>query len=280
MNKIMRTVCVAIMCVLLAATAALALTADEQALFSAIEDDDTVRVKGLLMNGVDPNATDERGATALLYAAGKKKEVIELLLKAGADVNYAAPDGITPIGVAVLWGQLDNVKLLVEKGAQMNGFFKDTETGETFPIISPLAVAAMCPFSRITEMKFLLDHAPSDVKGDYINCLNGKSLKTPLMYAATNTDNLLGLMFLLKLGAKLDLRNGEGTSRKGLIGYTALMLAAANGTATGVEDLLDAGASVTIKDNKGRNVLWYLNRNKNLSDADKNRLRERIFNMM
>ena len=58
------------------------------------------------------------------------------------------------------------------------------------------------------------------------------------------------------------------------------MLAAANGTATGVEDLLDAGASVTIKDNKGRNVLWYLNRNKNLSDADKNRLRERIFNMM
>lgn len=47
------------------------------------------KVKSLLKDGADPNSQDDRGRTALMWAAGHgSPDVVELLLKKGADPNH------------------------------------------------------------------------------------------------------------------------------------------------------------------------------------------------
>lgn len=58
--------------------------------------------KVLVLAGANVNARDETGSTAILRAAGRCEatELIELLIKAKADVNAQPKGGITPLGMA------------------------------------------------------------------------------------------------------------------------------------------------------------------------------------
>lgn len=75
----------------------------------------------LLKAGADVNAPDTTGFTPLLMAAGKTsqgyQEVAEQMVKKGADVNARDPLGWTPLLLAISVGNIDLVKLLLEKGA-------------------------------------------------------------------------------------------------------------------------------------------------------------------
>src|SRR5271155_6127401 len=63
---------------------------DNQLLWHAAQNGDVVEVRRLLNAGVDVNATDPIGQTALIRAAGRGQNVvIKELLAAGADVNIA-----------------------------------------------------------------------------------------------------------------------------------------------------------------------------------------------
>ena len=73
-------------------------------------------VSTLLDNGVDPNATDAKGATALVYAANSP-HLVKMLVKYGATVNSG---GEPPLIAAVLNHSPDTVALLVELGADVN----------------------------------------------------------------------------------------------------------------------------------------------------------------
>lgn len=59
------------------------------------------------------------GKTALHFAACEKfAEIVQLLLEKGADPNARDNEGRTPLAYACLWGRLNNVKLLLEHGAE------------------------------------------------------------------------------------------------------------------------------------------------------------------
>lgn len=68
---------------------------------------------------VDRGAKVNRaGWTPLHYAAtGPNVEVVALLLGLGAEINARAPNGNTPLMMAVRYGDEENVKLLVQRGA-------------------------------------------------------------------------------------------------------------------------------------------------------------------
>ncbi len=68
--------------------------------------------------GVDVNARDNRGRTALMYAVDKGYVLmVEPLLEAQADPNVRAPDGATALFIAAVHGHSEIITLLMKAGA-------------------------------------------------------------------------------------------------------------------------------------------------------------------
>lgn len=103
---------------------------DGKALVRAALDGHTDEVQALLDKGVDVNAVDKRGSTALMVAAWKgHSDIVKLLLDRGADVNLKkGDDGSTALMVAALEGHSDIVKALLDKGADVNARCSNGET--------------------------------------------------------------------------------------------------------------------------------------------------------
>jgi ankyrin repeat protein len=101
---------------------------------------DPPAIEALLKHGANPNLPNVRGMTPILAAAGvgsvdadtrgwyttedvQQRSIasIELLLKAGCDVNAIDPQrGQTPLHGAAFWGWNDVVKYLVDHGAKLD----------------------------------------------------------------------------------------------------------------------------------------------------------------
>ena len=132
-------------------------------------------VELLIANGADVNAEEKMGGTPLHYAATTaQKEIVELLIANGGDVNAKDKDGDTPLHGAAL--RKDFAVLLIAKGANVNAKGKYGET--------PLHRAAKSfnPNSIFKEaVQLLID------KGANVNAKDDKG-RTPLDWA-THPDN-------------------------------------------------------------------------------------------
>src|SRR6186713_300121 len=91
-----------------------ALGAEPAALADAAEQRDQARVRTLLEKGVDVNAAQIDGTTALHWAAyHNDSETAALLVRAGAHVNAVNRYGLPPLSVACENGSGSVVKLLL-----------------------------------------------------------------------------------------------------------------------------------------------------------------------
>jgi len=82
------------------------------------------KVKAFLANGEKVDVTDKHGMTPLYYAAANgHKDICELLISQGADVNAGREIGFTPLTAALnnrTESGVEIFKLLVDRGADIN----------------------------------------------------------------------------------------------------------------------------------------------------------------
>ena len=79
------------------------------------------KVRALLRKGIDVDAKDSVGATALMIASefGRKKNV-QALLDKRAQVNHQRKDGVIALMIASQEGHEAIVQILLDKGAEVN----------------------------------------------------------------------------------------------------------------------------------------------------------------
>jgi len=248
-------------------------------------------VRWLVQHGADPNAPDKQGAAPLHYASGgwrRRREVALLLCDLGATTGSALLDAVVlgdsqkaerilddqpqrisdtdsygwgPLHWAAATGQLDTVRLLIPRGADLNLPGKSLYgTPLTFAIggahlevvqalvdagaevtakgreACPLAAAAAVGDVRI--LRILTEHgAAEDLEA------NDALGMTPLHLAAAKGREEAAA-FLINLGASVLARDP--------FGVTPLHCAVGSGSVGTVRVLLAAGAPLDAKDCDGK----------------------------
>jgi ankyrin repeat protein len=100
-------------------------------LLKAIESGNVERVSAMLQDGVDPNTSDKAGRTALMYAGiNGQTHVMKMLIEKGANVNAEALrfNGVTPLIASVIFGDPEAIRLLIQHGAYVNARDRNGET--------------------------------------------------------------------------------------------------------------------------------------------------------
>ena len=90
-----------------------------QELWRVAEDGDMDALAGILSRGVDVNASNEHGMTALMRGARNGHErMVRALLEHGANPNIARNDKFTALALAAFFGHTETVRILIENGAK------------------------------------------------------------------------------------------------------------------------------------------------------------------
>ncbi len=162
-------------------------------LFNSIKRDDTSAVTTALLRGTDPNVEILDQGTMLIVAAREKSSnVASTLLKlAQVDVNKETKSGETALMLAAFNGDLNLVKALVKRGAQINK-----------TLWTPLHYAAAN--GQLSVVEFLVEnHAYIDAESP--------NNTTPLMMAARHK-HITVMRWLTENGADPTYSNQQGFS--------------------------------------------------------------------
>ena len=226
-------------------------------------------IHALLNAGADPNITDIKGATCILYAVDGdcSKETIQAIISRGADVNATDNSKLTPLIIACQKGYVDVVNVLLNAGADCN--IADGQYGKT--CIHTAIIRGCCK----ELLENLIDHG-ADVnatdkdsqtalmtacwKGNVeaINVLLNAEANpnitdnngaTWIHYAVAGDYSKATLLKIIEHGANVDV------TRKRNI--TALMIACKMGNADAINVLLKVGADPHIRDIDGATWIHY-----------------------
>lgn len=192
---------------------------------------DARKVRLLLAKGAEVNAKSEQGHTALSIAVARAgaREVVRILLDHGANVRV-----MNLLGAAVQKEDLPLIKLLLEKGADIN----DRRIIGADPVLPPKRQAELAQAAaQKNPPPQPLRMGPAGAAG-----------ATPIMYAAMN-GNMEIIALLLERGVDIHARAAGNR--------TVLMMAAMMGQLQAVRLLLEKGAELNVKDDWGYTPLLY-----------------------
>jgi len=208
---------------------------------------DLAKVKAFIQEGVGVN-TKLHGCTPLHCAARYgHKEVAELLIAKGADVNAKDTRGRTPIDLAINQGRKEIAKLLVSRGADVSlhtaAYIGDLQRveklidgGANVDANDQTGQTALCSAAKagqIAVAKLLIANGADVNAGEW----------TPLQEAAYRSKEMVEL--LLAKGA--DINAGRWTPlHSAVYGHNEI-----------VELLIAKGANVNARDGSGRTPLFY-----------------------
>ena len=162
-------------------------------LSEAVRLNDIPRIKALLEDGADVNATDELGECPLHIAAVRGYlQAATMLVAKGADVNAGDVRGLTPLHAAAWSGSNEIVALLIDRGADINARDEDG--------VTPLHAAALA--GRNGTAALLIS------KGADVNVKNEEGM-TPL-HAAVLAGDRDTVALLIAEGADVNARNKSG----------------------------------------------------------------------
>lgn len=86
-------------------------------LHAAVRIGDIATIVSILESGVDANASDAM-QLAILFG---RKDIVDVLIEHGADINRPSMVGEPPVITALKHGRIEMMKHLVGKGADLNG---------------------------------------------------------------------------------------------------------------------------------------------------------------
>ena len=196
---------------------------------AAIGDIELVK-RGLNSGALVDSKEGTKGSTPLMFAAQfGYEDIVRLLVDKGADVNAKNNSSLTPLMSAAYGGQIENVRFLVEKGADVNAKNNDSWT--------PLVCAAWRGDEEI--IRFLVEKG-ADVNAKY------ESPRSPLTFAALKGQKEI-VRFLVEMGADVNIKHKHSE--------TPLMYAAHYGQEEIVRFLVQKDADVNAKDNNNDTAL-------------------------
>jgi ankyrin repeat protein len=181
---------------------------------------DWITVRTLLKGGADVNSAQPDGATALAWAAHwNAEEIVRQLIAAGADVNRANDLGVTPLALACVNGSAAVVEALLNAGAAPD---VTRDTGET-----ALMTAARTGNTAVVKLLLGFGANPN---------ANATRTKQTALMVAISEGHADVVRTLVEAGADVNARTAGG--------FTPLLFAARHGDRAAAAILLDAGARI------------------------------------
>ena len=190
-------------------------------LIEAVKRADTSSARDLLTQGVNENASETDGTTALHWAVQRDDlETATLLMSAGADANAANRYGVTPLELACVNANAAMVRALLEAGADANTASAEGQ--------SALMIAARTGRTEVVELLL--------ARGAQANAKELWKETTALMWAAAEGHTGVARV-LLENGAVLGARSAKG--------FTPFLFAVLEGQQETADVLLGAGADIS-----------------------------------
>jgi cytohesin len=168
-------------------------------LADAVMRGDKAAARALIEQGVDVNAAQPDGATALHWAAYRQDiETANLLIRADANVKAANRDGSTPLSLASINGDAAMIAALVKGGADPN---EALPTGKTNLMLASRT-------GNVEAMKVLID------AGANVNAKESLRGTTALMWAADEA-HPAAIRLLLQSGADVGAQSSPAARGRG-----------------------------------------------------------------
>jgi len=241
-------------------------------LTKAAAEGDIEQVKNLLQEG---KFSDSISDALISAGANGKTEMVQFLIKNGADVNFVDVSGFTPLALAST--NADIARILLENGAEVNKINQLSNGGDgtaliiaaegNYEVVKILLkngadVNYVCK-DNMTALTTALQNNQSDIACLLLKAGANPNCKykgfSPLMWVVgqEGKENIKLVEALLAAGADVNYTFSKDMKPSELAGRTTLMAASLMGNTESVKNLLAAGVDVNHTEDRGTTALMF-----------------------